>query len=385
MKTYILIIFITFIACSTNYKSTEINGEDMITIEINPRTTKKNIYDSIFSDIKFVGLKSTGQDMLGEITQLLFSDSLIFAVDTRITKAVNIYDYKGNLKKRICNIGRGPKEYVNLTSVTMDEDNKLLVLRDGFTKRLLYYKFNGEFSHSEKFPLSFSEMEFLGKERFLNTYGIVNAIVGPDKYNSLLVTDDKSNLEYGFYKSCYSKDFHFTKNGILKKYDGKIYFTPNICDTIFVLSKNEIKAKYHIKIEDGYNVACQKYKTEKEFWELVREKLLFNGDFIEFDNLIYFRVLSPEGYKQCIYYKDKKDEVTECCHIDNHPLHRFIYKSIAERFNNNTIVYRIQAHHLMQLKQHLFEYYPQYNDYLSELYKDLTEDSDPVIIFGQVR
>ena len=113
--------------------------------------------------------------------------------------------------------------------------------------------------------------------------------------------------------------------------------------------------------------------------------MFFNGDFIEFENSLFFKISTPERSAQLIYYKDKKEEVNICYHTNNHPLHRFMIYAQIERFNNNCIVYIIQADHLMISKDVLYAEYPQYNSYLDELYDGLTEDSDPVMVFGYLK
>ena len=381
MKKYILGVLVTLLSCSTNNQSKEIDGDEMITVNINDQTVKPLPYDSIFSDIQYVKLKSTGKNLLGEINQLYFSDSLIFVIDNRITNAINIYDYNGNLENRICNIGSGPKEYVNMNYVTMDEENKFLVVTENPRKRLLYYSFKGEFSHAEKIPFYYSEMEFSGSNRFFNTYMFFDSEFDDHRSNSLIVTDDKSNIEYSFYKSIYSEYFTFSKHRILKKFDGKIYFTPNICDTIFEIKNDGVKAKYHIKIDDKDNATTKQYKTTDDFFEIIKENIYFNGNFMEFENSLLFIISSPAGFLQFIYYKDKKDEVNMCYHTNNHPLYGLINLAPIERFNNNCIVYIIQAYQLISLKDVLYIQYPQYNSYLDELYDGLTEDSDPLLVF----
>ena len=107
MKRNILLLFILvvfFSSCKKNSRnfSKEIEAiSSLINIE---KTVEVHIdldndclsFDSLMNKVNYVKLETTGDNLIGKISQLLFVDDKIIVVDASRSKTITVYDEKGH-------------------------------------------------------------------------------------------------------------------------------------------------------------------------------------------------------------------------------------------------------------------------------------------------
>lgn len=372
-------IFLLLLSCN---KQGDVVGVDTSVLEeivIDPQQGNFISMDSIIEKIEYVKLETTDNNLIGKISQLLFAENLLIVVDGENTKSIYFFDIHGSFKHSICNIGNGPGEYVEISNVCVVPGKRQLAVLDRLQRRIIYYQFDGKYVYTEQIPFMNNYFEYLESgNKVYEIYGMTDSSLKGYNESAVVVTDSVDRLIYGFYEDIYSRDFYYTKNRTLRKFDNRIYFSPNITDTIFCIKDGIVEAKYHINIKRD-NVTNQKYETNEQFYELLKSKYLFNGDFVELKDFTYVNIASPWGTPSAIYsHKSKMTYLNSA--TGNHPLFMFLNAAPKARYQSNCIVLDVQAYALLAPKTLLYRD-GKHDVLLNDLFCNLTEDSNPVLVF----
>ena len=118
-------------------------------------------FDSLMNKVNYVKLETTGDNLIGDITQLLFVDDKIIIVDAGQSKTITVYNEKGHYLYKIGAFGQGPMEYGALNHVAFTPGKEMLVITDLKSGRLKYYSIDGRYVKSVKLPYWFSRCEFI--------------------------------------------------------------------------------------------------------------------------------------------------------------------------------------------------------------------------------
>lgn len=110
-------------------------------------------YSSIANSVCYIDLKINSENLFGDINQLCKDDSLVFLLDKK-QKMVFIFDTSGNFLSKLDMIGRGPGEYISITSITLDKGRNILCLLDDMQQKILKYDYKGNFINEIKYDQS---------------------------------------------------------------------------------------------------------------------------------------------------------------------------------------------------------------------------------------
>jgi len=205
-----------------------------------------------------------------------------------------------------------------------------------------------------------------------------------DKPYSLTVTDTANHILYDFYDNIYNKHLTFTKNRLLHKYDDIVYFSPNISDTIFVVSDSAVFARYLIKIDYNAMPEIKKNITDTELNVLLEKYFFFNGDFVEMQDYTYINIMTPYSYPPVIY--SHKNNKTYLLSVDyTHPLFCFITSAPKAKYGKNCIVLEQPAYKVIAEKDHLYQNAGDYLSSLDLLFNNMNEDDNPVLFFYHLK
>ena len=280
---------------------TEIDATDMKALSYPDFITE--FVDSAY----FVQLSS--DELIGNITKLQIFEDRIYVLDRFSAKKVFIFDRQGKLLKVIDDQGGGPKEYIHLGDMHINEDTRELIIAD-VTGKYVHYNLNGEWLRSTPaIPNNFyapfgqdSVFNFIG-------YGQANdSIIGD---YSLVLSKGAEVLKRDFplYPIQRHAALHdpFVKNGL-----GELLYIPSSCDTVYQLNRDlTYRAKYFVKQENS----MWKHRDE-ELSDQERTDLIFNGctglGNAIFENEKFFvftmtvRHKNMQLVRACFYNKEKK-------------------------------------------------------------------------------
>ena len=355
-------------------------------VEINIDLDKNSLpYDSLIAFVKFVKLETTGNNLIGSISQILFSQNKIIIVDWEVSKSITVYDESGRFLNKIGALGQGPEEYVFLRHVALTPDKSMVVVLDMGSRSMKYYSIDGRFIKSEKTPFWFSHCEFITDNIVAGEYNGGNLLPGHNnQYKPQLVTTtlQKKVCNSGF-QSYYSKNFAATTLMPLRKFEEEVFYSPPFSDTIFQVTQNRLQARYHLKIQGTTPFVIDENTTKKSWDEYINKNPFFNGDIIELKDAAIFHIFEPhlKWLRFAIYSKRKKQVFT--CDGTLHSPFFYLFDAPKARYKENMIVIDTRATFILEGK-HAF-YQLGEKSLIDNLYHDLTEDSNPVLFFYKIK
>lgn len=341
--------------------------------------------DSIIKKVQFVKLETTDNNIIGRISQILFTDSLIIVADNESSMSIYVFDKTGKYKYPIGRIGQGPGEYIDIYNICIESLKNNLAVFDNSQNKVLFYTLDGRYDYSENTPFMLRYFEYLdnGCKAYYIT-GLPDPTLGRFKNKLLIVTDSSNNILYGdcvdFYKS---NQFQTVMIRPLRTFNSEVYFSPNFSNDIYLVTDSMVIPKYHINIVWNGMPPLNDQITTELFDEYRKRNYFFNGDFIELQDLTYLNIATPRGYPFVVYSHANKQTFFST-EQGSHPLFPFLknQEPIA-RFGENTVVFAVSAFHLMLNKEEWYKHEPD-RQFLENLYGDLTEESNLVLVLCEL-
>jgi hypothetical protein len=175
-------------------------------IVIDARNQNALSLDSLIKSVDFIKLETTENNFIGDVSQLLFTDSLLIVVDNRHANAIYVFDMTGKFKCTAGRKGNGPGEYVEISYACLNPQKNRIVVLDRAQQRIIHYSLTGNHEYSEPLPFLLNCFEYLpngNKAYYVGAY-IKDPAYKEFKENALIITDSVNNIIYGactdFYK-----------------------------------------------------------------------------------------------------------------------------------------------------------------------------------------
>lgn len=123
LTNYLLIVFFTSCSSQEVKKNTsaKVNIDGIKSILINSDDILEE-YDplEIISQIDYVHLESTGENLIGQVDKVIIFDDKIFVLDRTKAKSVFCFGLDGTYLFKVGEFGRGPGEYRELEDIVID-------------------------------------------------------------------------------------------------------------------------------------------------------------------------------------------------------------------------------------------------------------------------
>lgn len=223
-KIFVGLILLMVIGCinQTNHKRTITVDAD----KIQDRISASAIFDSIL----YVPLETNDSSIFKDINKLCIdTHGNIFVLDIAGVNAVYMFGKRGEFKRRIGRIGRGPGEYNEISDLNLYNDTIIEIYDSGLDK-IIQYDTAGKVVN-EIYKL------YKGNAHFFHvgdTLGFYRSN-GKDAFNLNVIVNDK---EYSYLKQEYleirSKGSYFYTD------DDHVYFTDNYNDTLYIIRNGGI-------------------------------------------------------------------------------------------------------------------------------------------------
>ncbi len=163
------------------------------TIECRESQIRPDIPEYV-KNVTFLPLESGDNTLLGSVDKVAFYNDLIYIADYRSRKIL-AYDMNGKLCFVLDRQGRGPGEYLEVKSFTVDADN-LYVLDNSGKKLLVYDSLTGEYKASRKMPIVAWDVEVLSNGDLVFAFVTAGGKLSKEQppYR-LFVTDNDLNIK----------------------------------------------------------------------------------------------------------------------------------------------------------------------------------------------
>jgi hypothetical protein len=382
-------------ANSTAFLSDTEGDKALIEIEFDYKSTDCLPLDSLMDDIFYVKLETTGKNLIGQISQLLFVQDRMIVVDADISKSITVYDMSGKYLNSIGQFGPGPEDYTYIAHVTLSYDSSMVIVNDLGSKHLKYYSVDGHFIKAGNMLYPFSPFEFMTDNVIVSHNSSGNPVDKRDpscKPCLAVINLSENSLVYSASQSFYREEFTRTSHFPVRKYGGKIFYNPSFSDTVYLVTSDGLYPRYHFTLKGIKPLTVNEHITNKIIDEYNALYPVFYGDIIELEDAVYFRY--SEGmaswrspWFRFFMYSKARSRVFCCNGVLHNPFFYFWSIPVA-RYRENYIVVDIRPDGIIPKKDalyHLIENLPpDKKGMLDELYRDLTEDDNPVLFFYRV-
>lgn len=290
-------------------KNIKIQDSLIKVINISTDNERFNI-DSIIDveHIKYVPLETKSVCLIANINKIIINKTNFYILD-RTSKSIFIFSLEGKFINKISNVGKGPKEYVDIRDFEINSFKNEILLYDDFTSKILHYNLSGDFVKVEQTGFKFRNIRVLSSDKLL--FGVLNAKNVQSKdinFYSILIASDLINIDYkGFKNSEAMISNPYVENDYFSSFGDDVIFSPRFVDTIYnINSKGQAVAKYYLKYENKipkgfFNTVSNNSNFKKN---VENKYTYFNGTFVENDSDCFFKLSPPDGiYKFCFYNK----------------------------------------------------------------------------------
>ena len=163
------------------------------TIECRESQIRPDIPEYV-KEVTFLPLEAGDNTLLGSVDKVAFYNDLIYIADYSSRKIL-AYDMNGKLCFVLDRQGRGPGEYLEVKSFTVDSDN--LYVLDNIGKKLLAYDpLTGEYKASREMPIVAWDVEVLSNGDLIFAFVTAGGKLSKEQppYR-LFVTDNDLNIK----------------------------------------------------------------------------------------------------------------------------------------------------------------------------------------------
>lgn len=235
-----IFLLILFISCSEKKQSVTFAKQ----IQINDFQHKTVDLNNVVSGIKILPLKTSDNNLLGNVKDLCVIDDVVYVLDD-LTFSIFSFDINtGNLIKKVTNKGVGPNEYVHPIAMTCD-DNKVYIL-DLPMKKII--SFDECLNPLKTIDISFSASDFIALD---NGFLLHNLDASPGNFNFVHI-DKKGRILDGCLPFFEENPSEY--NGAGGKYfsqnDTSIYFSKAYSNEIYSFEKDKFKSAYKVDFGD---------------------------------------------------------------------------------------------------------------------------------------
>ena len=337
------------------------------------------------TDIQYIPLETTEQNVLPEIKEMVFSKSFFL---THSYANINMFRYDGSFVTKIGNEGRGPNEFTVAHDVDINPKNESIYLVDGWLKKFLVYNKNGKLIRTFKSPLVGAVYFRITKDGILcyNQNNMANI------ENSFNLIDTTGKIIKNFpnkypWQEMTKPTVGFSNENFFYRFNNQLFKKEIYCDTVFVFTNKNFGP--HLIIDVG-NLRLTPNARTKSTADFIFQNFLTPMNLFEFADYVFYEFIAPYNGKReglafigskkndfAVLFDPEKDLIND---LDGGP--NIWPKTIKD---NNTIIAWVDA---LKLKTYVASEtfknfnpkYPEKKKELEKLANSLQETDNPVLI-----
>jgi hypothetical protein len=243
-----IMLLISIDSCTE--KTPQIDKNESIKIEITKGDIKETRkVNEIFDTLWKVPLESNLGNMISSINRIYIQDSILYILDLK-QDIIFIFNISGKYISKIDNKGKGPKQYINVDDIYINDDKELIIC-DIANRKLIHYSALGDFLFEEKNPInneSFYCMTELSNGNLFYYIGQKNSSNKLFKDNNAVILNDKKlvplfpNLQGELKIKARHMDSYICNT---KK---ETFLHIPFHNELYEISENQIRIKYSINI-----------------------------------------------------------------------------------------------------------------------------------------
>lgn len=229
---------------------------------------------SFFQSKRILPLETNNLALIGQIGRIYMAEDTLFVFDSSF-QSIIIYDKNGRYVNSIQNVGAGPKEYIDLGDICVDNKNRELIVLCTRPSKVQFYTYQGKFLREKS--LGDQYYTYLGTD---GQYLYLQDNTNVNKKKEMAVYDRQLNykadvLEHGkAFENGDPNTVTFFGQGNSMTQDSSIHIVREFDNTIHEAKNGKIYPKYRLDFkqcmlpEDLLNSKMRSF----EFLDLCREK-----------------------------------------------------------------------------------------------------------------
>ena len=363
-------------------------------------------YSTIIEDVRFIPLETKNESLFGSINELIVTDDLFFILDKALKKVL-CFDIDGKFKFLIHNLGKGPKEFIEVSDIFVDSTDKNLFLLDSDQNKILKYDFEGNFLKETiiDFVYPFRSFSVNNGNYLIDFNNRVIPGMFPELEFDLITLDSlgkvkSRNLAYNKVYNPYMYDHTtcFSNNS-----DGLQYISL-LKKSIYTISGNTIQKKYLLDfgkdnisekdLLEFKNIEISDPNDLKKIAKKLSDKIssFSNGpiNFLESETHIVFSYVNNRSLLRAIYDKTSKRTITDAQAVYDHKLGSILRFSLPISVNENNFYGVVYPNTIITYnkklieslsKKNIEEFYnknPEYYSLIQKFEKD--ENANPHLV-----
>jgi hypothetical protein len=202
--------------------------------------------------VGFIRLETTEECLINNINSVFFIDEEIVIVD-KMSGKILVFDNNGSYIRKIANRGRGPGEYLDITSCNYDSEKQMLSIYDDHNHKLLLYSIQNNFIKEIKIMTEnnapIRDMINLPEGHYL----CYNETSNFGDYSGLWKIDSEGNFVESLFK--YGDDFPSVYRTYYSYFqqlpDGSITIMDIVHNDIYNYKKGELRRYIAYEIENN--------------------------------------------------------------------------------------------------------------------------------------
>ena len=342
------------------------------------------------TDIQYIPLETTKQNVLPEIKEMVFGKSFFL---THSYANINMFRYNGQFVTKISKEGRGPDEITVAHDIDINPKDETIYLVDGWLQKFLVYNRDGKLMRSFQSPLKIAIDFRITNDGILcyndnNMARTTNSFILIDTLGKVLMNypntykwQDKTNRTVGY-----------LHENLFYRFNNQLYKKEMYSDTVFVYRKKAFEP--HIIIDVGKLRITPEARTNSPVAYIIHNfltphKLFECGDYIYYefsyqpdDENKGFSIIASKVNDFRILFDPEKGLIND---LDGGP--NIMPQTVRD---NNTLVAWIEA---FQLKNHVASkafkrskpLFPEKKKELEKLANSLKEMDNPVLVLVRLK
>lgn len=264
MKKIHIVILSTIIFVSCGVKSKQSKSEEF---SIDISTAEKSSFVSHLDQIAFIPLETTDSSIIGRIQLIKIVGNNIYIADSK-TQRVLIFSNQGKFLNSINKIGQGPKEYIRITDMYVDNKDGHISILDGEQHKILEFDNKGSFLNEKKIPFKDPIANFANLDS--TTLVFYKSFIKKENDNSIVICSKGFKQIKKLFPSPKTTSLLLCPRVSLHNTDNSLYYLPIYSQKLFQINKNEITEKYTFNFGENnidLDVYSQNYSNPTDIFE----------------------------------------------------------------------------------------------------------------------
>lgn len=335
-----------------------------------------NFMDFVDS-VRYICLETKADCPIGEVSDILFTDSVIVVVDKYNAHAVYLFDYNGKYINHVSRRGNGPHDYLSLESsyVTLNHDRSMVVIQDNMRDKCLWYDLAGNFVRTTDMTPGLGNWESLSENSFLHTADFRKG----SEHSVFVMTDSIDACLYSM--EDVNDNNPFMASALLYHQGSRTVGKHAPDNSIYEFNSGFPKAVCHIEIRPD-DISNHKYRNVKAYINATLQVPELYGNVLVMDNAICFKVTVPHDNNNYIFSR-MEHELYRIVY-DSSNFHSISFSRFITCMDNNWIVSAADPADI-PIYVGWNEEKKQTDSKLSALSLSVSSDDNPILVFYRLK